>query len=70
MVLASVLNGLLLPFVLIYALALVNNRKLMGDYVNPRFHNIVSWGTVGVLTVLTIIFVITLLIPMGIRYYG
>jgi NRAMP (natural resistance-associated macrophage protein)-like metal ion transporter len=70
MVLASVLNGLLLPFVLIYALALVNNRKLMGDYVNPKFHNIVSWGTVGVLTVLTIIFVITLLIPMGIRYYG
>lgn len=70
MVLASVVNGLLLPFVLIYALALVNNRKLMGDYVNPKFHNIVSWGTVGVLTVLTIIFVITLLIPMGIRYYG
>jgi NRAMP (natural resistance-associated macrophage protein)-like metal ion transporter len=70
MVLASVLNGLLLPFVLIYALALVNNRKLMGDYVNPKFHNIVSWGTVGVLTILTIIFVITLLIPMGIRYYG
>jgi len=68
MVLASVVNGLLLPFVLIYALTLVNNRKLMGDYVNPKFHNIVSWGTVGVLTVLTIIFVITLLIPMGIRY--
>lgn len=68
MVLASVVNGLLLPFVLIYALSLVNNRKLMGDYVNPKFHNIVSWGTVGVLTVLTIIFVLTLLIPMGVRY--
>ena len=68
MVLASVVNGLLLPFVLIYALALVNNRKLMGDYVNPKFHNIVSWGTVAILTVLTIIFVITLLFPMGNRY--
>jgi NRAMP (natural resistance-associated macrophage protein)-like metal ion transporter len=68
MVLASVVNGLLLPFVLIYALALVNNKKLMGNYVNPKFHNIVSWGTVGVLTVLTIIFVITLLFPMGNRY--
>jgi Mn2+/Fe2+ NRAMP family transporter len=67
MVLASVVNGLLLPFVLVYALTLVNNRKLMGDYVNPKFHNIVSWGTIVVLTVLTIIF-ITLLIPMGIRY--
>ena len=68
MVLASVVNGLLLPFVLIYALTLVNNKKIMGDFVNPKFHNVVSWGTVGVLTVLTIIFVITLLIPMGIRY--
>ncbi len=68
MVLASVVNGLLLPFVLIYALTLVNNKKIMGDYVNPKFHNIVSWGTVGVLAVLTIIFVITLLLPMGIRY--
>jgi len=68
MVLASVVNGLLLPFVLIYALTLVNNKKLMGDYVNPKFHNIVSWGTIGVLTVLTIIFVITLLVPMGVRY--
>jgi len=68
MVLASVVNGLLLPFVLIYALTLVNNKKLMGDYVNPKFHNIVSWGTIVVLTVLTIIFVITLLIPMGMRY--
>jgi len=68
MVLASVVNGLLLPFVLIYALTLVNNKKLMGDYVNPKFHNIVSWGTIGVLTVLTVIFVITLLIPIGVRY--
>ena len=68
MVLASVVNGLLLPFVLIYALKLVNNKKLMGDYVNPKLHNIVSWGTVLTLTLLTIVFVITLLFPIGIRY--
>lgn len=37
MVISSVLNGLLLPFVLIYALSLVNNRKIMGEYVNPKF---------------------------------
>jgi Mn2+/Fe2+ NRAMP family transporter len=68
MVLASIVNGLLLPFVLIYALKLVNNKKLMGDYVNPKLHNIVSWGTVLTLTLLTIVFVITLLLPIGIRY--
>jgi NRAMP (natural resistance-associated macrophage protein)-like metal ion transporter len=69
MVLSSVLNGILLPFVLIYALSLVNNKKIMGEYVNPRMHNIISWGTVGVLTVLTLFFIISLLIPAG-GFYG
>jgi len=53
MVLSSVLNGILLPFVLLYAIALVNNRKIMGDFVNSRRHNVVSWATVIILIVLT-----------------
>jgi Mn2+/Fe2+ NRAMP family transporter len=69
MVLSSVLNGMLLPFVLVYALSLVNDRKIMGEYINPRFHNVVSWGTVGVLTVLTILFIISFLLPEG-AFYG
>jgi Mn2+/Fe2+ NRAMP family transporter len=68
MVMSSVLNGLLLPFVLLYALSLVNNKKIMGDYVNPRAYNVISWGTVGVLSLLAIFFVITLLLPMGVGY--
>ena len=61
MVLSAVLNGLLLPFVLIYALSLVNNKKIMGEYVNPRSYNVISWGTVAVLVILAISFVITTL---------
>ncbi|MEW6418591.1 MAG: Nramp family divalent metal transporter [Nitrospirota bacterium] len=64
MVLSSVLNGILLPFVVIYAISLVNNKKIMGDYVNHKVHNVISWGTVGVLTALTIFFVITIFFPM------
>jgi NRAMP (natural resistance-associated macrophage protein)-like metal ion transporter len=60
MVLSSVLNGILLPFVLIYAIALVNNKKIMGNFINPKFYNIISWGTVGAITILTIFFVITM----------
>jgi Mn2+/Fe2+ NRAMP family transporter len=63
MVMSAVLNGLLLPFVLIYALYLVNNKKIMGEYVNPRSYNIISWGTVAVLTGLAIFFVITTFVP-------
>jgi Mn2+/Fe2+ NRAMP family transporter len=59
MVSSAVLNGLLLPFVLIYALSLVNNKKIMGEYVNPKSYNVISWGTVVVLTGLAIFFVIT-----------
>ncbi|HZV46217.1 MAG TPA: Nramp family divalent metal transporter [Thermodesulfovibrionales bacterium] len=65
MVLSSVLNGMLLPFVLIYALSLVNNKKIMGEYVNPKFYNVISWGTIGAITALTVFFVITIFIPAG-----
>jgi len=54
MVLSSVVNGLILPFVLFYALKLANNKKLMGEYTNSRAFNIVAWATVGVIVVLTI----------------
>jgi Mn2+/Fe2+ NRAMP family transporter len=66
MVLSSVLNGILLPFVLIYALSLVNNTKIMGDYVNPKFYNLISWATIGSITALAVFFVITVLIPLGV----
>lgn len=65
MVLSSVLNGLLLPFVLVYALSLVNNKTIMGEYVNQKPNNIVAWSTVVALTALTIVFVLSLFFPIG-----
>ncbi len=62
MVLSAVVNGILLPFVLIYAVFLVNNKKLMGKYVNSRSYNYISWGTVITIIVLTSFFVITTLV--------
>jgi Mn2+/Fe2+ NRAMP family transporter len=67
MVLSAVLNGLLLPFVLIYALSLVNNKKIMGEYVNPRSYNVISWGTVIVIAILALFFVITTLFPTSLN---
>jgi NRAMP (natural resistance-associated macrophage protein)-like metal ion transporter len=64
MVTSAVLNGLLLPFVLIYALSLVNNKKIMGEYVNPRSYNVISWGTVAVIIGLAIFFVITTFVTL------
>jgi NRAMP (natural resistance-associated macrophage protein)-like metal ion transporter len=53
-VLSQVVNGMVLPFVLIFMLLLINKRELMGDYVNKPFFNIVAWGTTGIMIVLTI----------------
>ncbi|MEJ2696431.1 MAG: divalent metal cation transporter [Candidatus Sulfobium sp.] len=64
MVLSAVVNGLLLPFVLVYALSLVNNRKLMGEYVNRRSYNYISWGTVAVIIVLTGFLIVSTLVPL------
>lgn len=52
-VLSQVLNGILLPFVLVFMLLLVNKRELMGEYVNKRSYNIVAWGLTGVVIILT-----------------
>ncbi|MBW8862160.1 MAG: divalent metal cation transporter [Acidobacteria bacterium] len=58
MVLSQVANGVLLPFVLIFVLLLVNDRELMGNYVNSKWYNVVSWLTVGVMIALTLAMVI------------
>jgi NRAMP (natural resistance-associated macrophage protein)-like metal ion transporter len=54
MVLSQVLNGILLPFVLVFVILLINDAELMGSYTNSRWYNIVSWFTVVVLIALTI----------------
>jgi len=63
MVMSSVVNGLLLPFVLVYALSLVNNRKIMGDYTNPRAYNLISWATIIAIIVLTAGVIFTIFLP-------
>src|SRR6266508_1649086 len=54
MVLSQVANGVLLPFVLIFVLLLINDRELMGKYINSRWYNLVSWFTVVTMIALTI----------------
>jgi Mn2+/Fe2+ NRAMP family transporter len=54
-----VANGVWLPVVLIFILLLINRRELMGDYVNTRLFNIVSWAVSIVVIILTLVLVYT-----------
>lgn len=47
---SQVLNGIFLPVVLICMMLLVNNKEVMGEYVNKITNNFVGWSAVVVLT--------------------
>jgi Mn2+/Fe2+ NRAMP family transporter len=53
-VLSQVVNGVVLPFVLIFMLLLINKKELMGEYVNTRLFNAVAWLTTIVMIGLTV----------------
>jgi Mn2+/Fe2+ NRAMP family transporter len=49
----QILNGILLPLVLIYMLRLVNNRQIMGKHVNTPLQNWITYATVFLLVGMT-----------------
>lgn len=51
---SQVLNGILLPVVLVSMIILINNRKIMGNYVNKPAQNLVGWSAVVILTGLSL----------------
>src|SRR5712691_9494480 len=57
LIFSQVGNGIWLPVVVIFILLLVNRRDLMGDLVNSRTFNAVSWVTVAAMIVLTLVLV-------------
>ena len=54
MVLSQAVNGVLLPFLLIFMMIIVNDRRIMGRYVNGRVYNVLGWTTVAVVIGLTV----------------
>ena len=46
---SQVINGILLPVVLVSMILLINNKKIMGNYVNKPLQNIIGWSAVVLL---------------------
>lgn len=59
---SQVISGVLLPVLLVFLVLIINDKHTMGSYVNSRIWNILTWGTIILVGVLTVImFVMQLL---------
>ncbi len=63
LIVTQVINGILLPVILIAVLKLVNNRELMGTHVNGPIYNIAAWLTTIIVSLLSIMVIISTLFP-------
>jgi Mn2+/Fe2+ NRAMP family transporter len=55
MLVSQVVNGMMLPFLLIFMIRIINDRRIMGDHVNGRVLNVVAWATIVVVISLTVL---------------
>ena len=53
--LSQVLNGILLPVIMIFMLRLINKKELMGSHTNSHWFNAVAWVTAAIVIVLSLV---------------
>ncbi len=58
MLVSQIVNGVLLPFILVFMLILINEEKLMGEYRNGRWLNAIAGATTIVMIALTVYLVV------------
>ena len=63
LLMSQVMNGLLLPVVLVLMLVLASRRALMGDLVNSRGYNILCWALCGLVTALDLVLLASTFLP-------
>jgi Mn2+/Fe2+ NRAMP family transporter len=54
-ILSQVLNGILLPVIIILMLMLINRADLMGKHKNSRLWNVIAWGTSLIVIAMTLV---------------
>jgi len=59
MIATQALNGILLPFILIFVLKIINNKELMGKHKNKLFENIISIIAISAIIIASVILVVT-----------
>ena len=62
---SQVVNGALLPIVLVLMLLLINNKQIMGTYTNSLLFNAIAWATVLIVGLLTIVSTVQQIVQPG-----
>lgn len=62
--LSQSMNAILLPVLLVLVIKLVNDRRIMGEWVNSRFQNIFSWALAIIIFLITVVLFISPLLGM------
>jgi NRAMP (natural resistance-associated macrophage protein)-like metal ion transporter len=63
MLATQVVNGVLLPPILIFMVLIASNRSIMGEYTNSRTFSIIAWIFTVILIVLTILLLVSTIAP-------
>ena len=63
MLASQVVNGVLLPPILIFMVLIANNQSIMGKYKNSAWYNVVAWLFTGLLIVLTLMLLLSSVAP-------
>ena len=53
------IDGILLPVVLVCMMLIINNAEVMGKHTNKKLGNIVGWGTIAILVILSLVMLAT-----------
>jgi len=67
----QVLNGILLPIILVFILLLINDVRLVGNLKNTRLYNLLGWGTFAMITFAVVIMLLGQFLDLfGIKLFG
>ena len=60
---SQVLNGILLPFIIIFMLKLINKNELMGKYKNTKIYNVIAYISASIIIAVTLFMLIITIFP-------
>ena len=67
----QVLNGVLLPIILVFILLLINDKRLTGDLKNTRLNNLLAIGTLVLITSAVVVMLGSQLLSLlGVQVFG